>query len=137
MAHLNQTQTNASSVAIDEQLFTEISPEQAAIVEGGLRVQLLSLRCSEASGGSDQVFATFDGVRSPGGGQTVFMRKGSFANFAEAGGSDNSVIVRLRDKSDGNLLVGSFTVSSTSRNIQTRTVSRNGSKYEVSFRASF
>ncbi|MBD3884512.1 hypothetical protein IFO70_22475 [Phormidium tenue FACHB-886] len=38
MAQFNQTQTNTNLAATDEQLFTEISPEQAAIVEEGLRV---------------------------------------------------------------------------------------------------
>lgn len=117
------------------QLFTDITPEQAAIVEGGLTVQLLQLRCVEAGGGSDEVFAEFNGVRSLN--RPVFMRKGSVANFA-ASGSGSSVIVRLRDKSNGNASLGSFRVSrTTGKNQQVRFLSGNGSRYELTFNAPF
>jgi hypothetical protein len=121
--------------AIDEQLFTEVSPEQAAIVEGGLTVQLLQLRCLEAGGGSDEVFAEFNGVRSLN--RPIFMRKNSAVNFPGSG-SGSSVTVRLRDKSNNNASLGRFRVSTiTGRNTQKAFISGDGSRYEVSFRAPF
>lgn len=135
MTRSNQSNSIALS-EINEQLFTEVSSEQAAVVEGGLRVQLLQLRCLEAGGGSDQVFAEFNGVRS-GFGRTKFMRKGSVANFAEAGDSNSGIRVRLRDASNGNRSLGSFFVSGIVRNSQTRTIVGNGSRYEVTFNAPF
>lgn len=137
MARSNQSNSIALS-EINDQLFTEVTPEQSSVVEGGLRVQLLSIRCLEAGGGSDQVFAQFNGVNGSVGGASTFMRKGFFANFSQAGGgSASSVLVRLRDKSNGNASLGSFTVSSKVRNSQTRVISGNGSRYEVTFNAPF
>jgi hypothetical protein len=136
MVRSHQSNPIANLAAIDEQLFTEVSPEQAAIVEGGLRVQLLQLRCLEAGGGSDQVFATFNGVDTSLG-RTKFMRKGSVANFSQSGDSGAPVRVRLRDKSNGNASLGSFVVSGINGNPQKRTISGNGSRYEVSFTAPF
>lgn len=133
MVRSNQFNSIALS-EINDQLFTEVSPEQAAIVEGGLRVQLLQLRCLKAGGGSDQVFAEFNGARSGFG--TQFMRTNSVANFAEAGGSGSSVRVRLRD-ANNNRSLGSFVVSSTTRNSQTKRISGNGSTYDVTFNAPF
>jgi hypothetical protein len=124
-----------SDFNFNNQLFTELTSEQASTVEGGLTVQLLQLRCLEAGGGSDQVFAEFNGVRSPN--QPVFMRKNSVANFA-ASGSGSSVRVRLRDRSNNNASLGSFRVSTiTGRNTQREFISGDGSRYEVSFRAPF
>jgi hypothetical protein len=121
---------------INDQLFSDILPEQAAIVEGGLRVQLLLLRCLQAGGGSDQVFATFNGVDTSFG-RTKFMRKGFVANFSQSGNSGAPVRVRLRDKSNGNASLGSFLVTGINGNSQTRTISGNGSRYEVTFNAPF
>lgn len=135
MARSNQSNSIALS-EINDQLFTEVTPEQAAVVEGGLRVQLLRLRCVQAGGGSDQVFAEFNGVRS-GFGRTQFMQANSVANFAEAGGSGSPVRVRLRDQSNRNASLGSFLVSSTTRNSVTRRISGNGSTYDVTFNAPF
>ena len=135
MARSNQSNSIALS-EINDQLFTEVTPEQAAVVEGGLRVQLLQLRCLQAGGGSDRVFAEFNGVRS-GSGRTQFMQTNSVANFAEAGGSGSSVRVRLRDQSNRNASLGSFIVSSTTGNSVTRRISGNGSTYDVTFNAPF
>ncbi|MBD3885306.1 hypothetical protein IFO70_26610 [Phormidium tenue FACHB-886] len=99
-----------------------------------MRVQLLTLFCDQAGGGSDQVFPEFDGVRS-GSGRTTFMRQGSVANFGEAGGSDSSIRVRLRDASNRNASLGTFTVSSRVSSPQTKSISGNGSKYRVTFTA--
>jgi hypothetical protein len=134
MTRSNQSNSIALS-EINDQLFTDITSEQASIVEGGLTVQLLQLRCVEAGGGSDEVFAEFNGVRSLN--QPVFMRKNSVANFA-ASGSGSSVLVRLRDRSNNNASLGSFRVRSiTGKNPQKRFISGNGSRYEVTFNAPF
>jgi hypothetical protein len=50
---------------INDQLFTSLSPEQAAIVEGGVQfVTVGTIRCLEAGGGSDRVFAEFNGIKT-------------------------------------------------------------------------
>lgn len=131
MAHSNSINLIALS-EINEQLFSEVSPEQAAIVEGGLRVQLLSLRCLAAGGGSDQVFATFNGVR---GSLTQSMVKGSVANFGDAGGSSSRVKVRFFDESNGNAFVGGFNADArvSQGNPRSVIIVGNGSRYQVTY----
>jgi hypothetical protein len=127
---------------LDSQLFTELSTEQAAVVEGGLsQVQILTVRCVKAgadSDGTDEVFASFNGTDSNFG-RPITMRTGSVANFGQSGGSGNSIRVALFDKDGSNRnsadFLGGFTVSSAVRNPQTRRISGSGSTYEVTFRA--
>ncbi|RUT08336.1 hypothetical protein DSM106972_015040 [Dulcicalothrix desertica PCC 7102] len=127
---------------LNTELFTELSTEQAAVVEGGLnQVQILTVRCIKAgadSDGTDEVFASFNGTDSNFG-RPISMRTGSVANFGQSGGSGNSIQVALFDKDGSNRgaadLLGSFRVSSPVRNPQTRRISGNGSTYEVTFRA--
>jgi hypothetical protein len=128
--------------AIDTQLFTELSTEQAAVVEGGLsQVQILSVRCIKAgadSDGTDEVFASFNGADSNFG-RPISMRTGSVANFGQSGGSGSSIRVQLFDKDGSNRnaadLLGSFTVRGAVGNPQTRRISGSGSTYEVTFTA--
>jgi hypothetical protein len=120
---------------LNDQLFTELSPEQAAIVEGGVQfVSVLTIRALEAGGGSDSVFATFNG-NDTSLGRRKFMRKNSVANLGQSSGTLSGPIrVRLRDASDNNRSLGSFLVSNSTKNGRA-TISGNGSKYEVSFSA--
>jgi hypothetical protein len=139
----NQTTKLANLSAIDEQLFTEITPEQAAIVEGGLqRISLgilRSIRSGADSDGSDEVYATFNG-QVPLGTRTQSMRTGSVANFtAGSNVSGSSVTVSLFDQ-DGirpnpanDDFLGSFRVSRPGSG--ERRVSGSGSEYTVTFSA--
>lgn len=136
MTHSNQFNSAVLSETND-QLFAELTSEQAATVEGGLRVQLLQLRCLKAGGGVDEVFAEFNGVRGGFGKRTQRMVTGSVANFTESGDGRAPMRVRLRDASNGNASLGSFVVSGINGNLQTREISGNGSRYQVSFNAPF
>ncbi len=139
--YYNQSQTIDS---LNQQLFTEISPEQAAMVEGGLQVQLASIRCKRANGGSDDVFVSFNGIAAnaengadltPG--NPKRMVAGSFANIFTIGRGTNAVVVRLRDKSitQGSNSLGGFTVRGPSGGLKTQPFQLNGSSYEITYRA--
>ena len=140
MVRYNQAQTIDN---LGSQLFTDITAQQAAIVEGGTRqVTVTTIRCLEAGNGSDRVFATFNGQNNSFG-RTITMRRGSVANLGQSSNfnsSNGSITVRLRDSIGGTpplaLTLGSFTLpSGTPPSSGTRTISGSGSRYEVSFSA--
>jgi hypothetical protein len=127
-----------------EQLFTEITPEQAAIVEGGIRnVTIGTIRSiksgADGAGGSDEVFAVINGTRvrfvNP-----QSMSTGFVANFGAGANFSNTspVTVSLFDQDGSNQanadFLGSFTVSNGTTS-GTRRVSGSGSTYDVSFTA--
>ncbi|MBW4464566.1 MAG: hypothetical protein KME07_03875 [Pegethrix bostrychoides GSE-TBD4-15B] len=141
MVRYNQAQTIDN---LNDQLFTEISSEQAAMVEGGLQVVLTSIRSIQAGGGSDQVFASFNGrsadvLNGPDltFSRPKFMTAGAFANIFTKGtsGPGVSMVVRLRDKSapQGKNSLGGFTVREPGSG--KRVFQLNGSRYEVGFLA--
>ncbi len=150
----NQTTAIANLIAIDEQLFTEVTPEQAAIVEGGLRVQLTQLTCLQAGadgGGSEEVWVSYLTDKPPAvpanavNGPDVTlasptsMSAGSVKNISSLSSSSNSgVTVNFFDK-DGSTEIGSdflgqFFVGRAGSN-QSRTISGSGSTYRVTFNA--
>jgi hypothetical protein len=132
--HFLYQRTTMSDFNPNESLFTDLTPEQAAIVEGGLQFQSLQLRCLKAGDGSDQLVAELNGVKSLG---PRVMRRGSVANFLQNGNSGAPIKVQLRDQSDGNASLGRFNVLGTSDKPQKRSLKRiisgNGSRYEVIF----
>ncbi|MBI4781736.1 MAG: hypothetical protein HY785_10440 [Oscillatoriophycideae cyanobacterium NC_groundwater_1537_Pr4_S-0.65um_50_18] len=130
---------------INDQLFTEVSTEQAAVVEGGLQVVLTSIRCIRAGGGSDQVFASFNGnaasvLNGPDltASRPKVMTAGASSNIFTKGIGTNpaiGVVVRLRDKSapQGKTSLGGFTIRQPGSG--KRAFQLNGSSYEVGFLA--
>lgn len=140
----NQTTKLANFSANNEQLFTELTPQQAAIVEGGLQritlLQLRSIKSAADSDGTDEVYATFNG-QVPLGTRSTSISTGVTTNKFAQGfnlSGASSVRVRLFDQ-DGSLggtnddPLGSFSVSSPGNG--TRRVSGSGSEYEVSYSA--
>ncbi|MBW4464565.1 MAG: hypothetical protein KME07_03870 [Pegethrix bostrychoides GSE-TBD4-15B] len=140
MVRYNQAQTIDN---LNDQLFTDITAQQAAMVEGGTRqVTVTTIRSLEAGNGSDRVFVSFSGQNNDFR-RTITMRKGSVANIGRSSNfnsSNGSITVRLRDSIGGTpplaLNLGSFTLpSGTPPKSGTRTISGSGSRYEVSFTA--
>lgn len=135
---------------INEQLFTELAPEQAEILEGGLRVQLTRVECLQAGdfdGANiiDEVYVRYNGkdANSLNGpnftvGQPTNMNTGDVVQgFLSLGGSSGggSTTVRFIDKDGPNLgfadNIGSFVVTSSGFQ-QQRLV---GGRYLVNFNA--
>lgn len=141
MTRFNHTQ---SLHQLSSELLTEVSPEQAAIVEGGLRVTLTQIRCIQAGadgGDFEEVFASFNGVDNNAGrfsfAQPTSMKATSVANAGVSKSANGSIRVALFDKDGTNRanadFLGSFSVSRAGRG--TRRISGNGSIYEVSYSA--
>jgi hypothetical protein len=114
---------------LSESLFTELTPDQAQMLEGGRRIDIVRVRCIKAGNGFDRLSFTVNGKKVGG---TFNMQAGSSASFVGGANFEGTARVRLFDQNDGS--VGSFnasTLGSTSR-----TVSGNGSTYEVMYQVS-
>ncbi len=116
---------------IDESLFTELTADQAEMLEGGKRIDILTVKCKAAGGGSDSLFFIINGQNFRKG-NPINMVPGGVANGGASASFFNSgtANVTLMDKKSG-AAVGSFSVSRDGQG--TRTVSGDGSKYEVNF----
>ncbi|AFY93339.1 hypothetical protein [Chamaesiphon minutus] len=117
---------------LPESLFTELTADQAQMLEGGKRVTILSARCIKAGNGSDKLFFTVNGQNVMFG-RTISMQAGSVANVGVGGNFDGDGEVRLFDtKVSNNTLMG--IINASSNGTQTRLVGGSGSLYEVTFR---
>jgi hypothetical protein len=120
---------------LSESLFTELTADQAQMLEGGKRITILNVRCIKAgadTSGADELFFTING-QDPSFGRTISMQTGGVANVGVAANFNGTASVQLFDKdtSSGNDLVGSFSASSNGQ--QTRRVSGSGSTYDVTY----
>lgn len=121
-----------------EQLFTELTPEEAAVIDGGRRVTLNKVKCikSGADGwlNSDDLFIKIgeDRVWGP-----RSIDDGDIKELNNIGRDfSGSITVSLRDQDPGNPddALGSFNVSRVTNGWKTATVSGSDSKYEVTYK---
>lgn len=135
---------------MNQELFTNLSSEQAAVVEGGLTVTIHSIQCLKAGAdgffsGKDDTFITSPDsgfIENPGVTATRVMSMDSgdsrtvnrtWRNFK------NSLRIDLFD-SDGPLgnsddHMGGFTAGSTGGQIFSKRVSGSGSRYRIFYSA--
>jgi hypothetical protein len=123
---------------IDESLFTELTADQAEMLEGGKRIDILTVRCIKAGadvGNPDDLFFVING-QNFGLGNPISMQTGGVANGGVGATFNGTANVSLFDKdgsgTSGADLVGSFSASSNGQ--QTRRVSGSGSTYDVTFK---
>lgn len=124
--------------ALSESLFTELTADQAQMLEGGKRIDILLVRCIKAGadGGSpEELFFTINGQNVQFG-NTISMQTGGVANAGVSANFNGTANVSLFDKdtSGGDDFVGGFSASSNTNGSQTRRVSGSGSIYEVTYR---
>jgi hypothetical protein len=122
---------------LSESLFTELTPDQAQMLEGGKRITILLVRCIKAGAdgnGADELFFTVNGQKLQFG-NTISMQTGGVANVGLAENFDGTANVRLFDKdtSGGDDSVGSFSASSNTNGSKTVSVSGSGSRYDVTY----
>jgi hypothetical protein len=120
-------------------LFTELTADQAQMLEGGKRIDILLVRCIKAgadrAGTPDELFFTVNG-QDIAFGRTISMQTGGVANVGLSANFNGTANVSLFDKDtgSGNDFMGGFSASSNGQ--QTRQVSGSGSIYEVTYRVS-
>jgi hypothetical protein len=117
---------------LSESLFTELTADQAEMLEGGKRITILNVRCIQASNGSDKLFFTINGEDVMFG-RTIGMQPGSVANVGvSANFSPGKAKVLMFDKDNSSSSrVGGF--HAFDNGTKTRQVGENGSKYEVTY----
>jgi hypothetical protein len=115
---------------LPESLFTELTADQAQVLEGGKRITILLVRCIQATNGSDKLFFTINGENV---GSTINMQAGSVANVGvSANFSPGKAVVLLFDKDNSaSPRIGGF--HAFDNGTKTRQVGSNGSKYEVTY----
>jgi hypothetical protein len=121
---------------IPESLFTELTADQAQMLEGGKRIEILFVRCIKAgadSDGSDELFFDINNQKflrnNP-----IDLRTNGVANVGVGANFNGTAHVSLFDK-DGTFgadFVGGFSTSSNGQ--QTQRVSGGGSIYDVTYR---
>jgi hypothetical protein len=124
---------------LPESLFTELTADQAQMLEGGKRIDILLVRCIKAGAdgsGADELFFNVNGQNLPFGGQTLSMVTNGVANVGVSANFNGTANVSLFDKdtSSGNDLMGSFSASTNTNGSKTVRVSGSGSIYDVTFR---
>jgi hypothetical protein len=111
---------------LSESLFTELTADQAEMLEGGKRIDILLVRCIQASNGSDRLSFTVNGNNV---GSTIGIQTGGVANVGASANFNSAANVRLFDRGSS---MGGFSASSNGQ--QTQRVSGGGSTYEVTYR---
>jgi hypothetical protein len=116
---------------LSESLFTELTADQAQMLEGGKRINILQVRCIQAGGGSDNLSFDINRERQNSG-RTIFMRTDSVANVGIGVNFNGTANVILFDNHTRvRRPVGSFSASSNGQ--QTQRVSGGGSTYDVTY----
>jgi hypothetical protein len=113
---------------LSESLFTELTADQAQMLEGGKRIDILLVRCIKAGNGSDRLSFTVNGQDLMFG-RTIGMQTGGVANVGVSANFNSTASVNLFDRGSS---LGGFSTSSNGQ--QTRRVSGGGSTYEVTYR---
>jgi hypothetical protein len=114
---------------LPESLFTELTADQAQMLEGGKRITILNVSCIQASNGSDKLFFTVN-AHAVMFGRKIGIQTGGVANVGVAENFDGTATVRFYDNSVAHP-VGGFNVSSNGQ--QTQRISGNGSTYDVTY----
>jgi hypothetical protein len=115
---------------LSESLFTELTADQAQMLEGGKRIDILSVRCIKASGGSDRLSFTIDG-QDVMFGRTIDIQTGGVANVGV--GANFNVPTPQINVYDRGSFIGGFVIAGNAQ--KTREVHLYGSIYEVTYKA--
>lgn len=129
-----------SSVVVQEQLFTELTPEEGAVIEGGASLYLYKATAVKANadfgwGNGDDVYARINGDKTN---TTNDVDTGETANFFKWKQFSGTANINLFD-SDGGLAgdddyLGGFSVGTTPTNgLVTKRISGGGSIYDVTY----
>jgi hypothetical protein len=132
------TSTSDLSGASSEQLFTELTPEEAAVVEGGLYItidQIQAIRAGADTFSADDTYITINGSKiwgenSMSSGQSRTVNRGT-----NVPGSSARVQLFDADWPDDDDSLGGFTAYNTNFQTAVTRVSGGGSTYDVYYRA--
>lgn len=132
--------SNINQITANEQLFTELTPKEGAVIEGGARLYLYKATAVKAGAdpgwrNGDDVYARINGDKTR---KTNDVDTGETANFFKGKTFSGTASINLFDSDSGwfnrDDYLGGFTVSSTPTNgWVTRRISGSGSVYDVTY----
>ncbi|PSB57837.1 hypothetical protein [Chamaesiphon polymorphus] len=124
---------------LPESLFKELTADQAQMLEGGKRVDILSVKCITTgdTDGTDELFFNINGKdlqrHAP-----LNMKAGRTANAGMSANipNDSLAVIQLFDKknSGGALLVGKIVDGAINDTFFTLRAKANGGEYDVTYR---
>jgi hypothetical protein len=125
-----------------EQLFTELTPQEAAVIEGGKRIFLQRIKCIRSRADDGLINGpNTDDVKITLGGDSVWgprsMDDGHEIDLHEIGKTFNgSIRVRLsdHDPADPDDFLGQFTANNITNGWKTVPLEGSGSKYELTYK---
>jgi len=126
-----------------EQLFAELTPDQASVIEGGKTLFIQKIQCVKAGAddifsGGDDVYITVNGLFGLVG--SMSSGKTNTVNFSFS--FDGDARVELFDEDGANIAgtdddsLGGFTATNPTSGIVSKQVSGSGSRYNVFYRVS-
>ncbi|MBE8965113.1 hypothetical protein IQ277_02290 [Nostocales cyanobacterium LEGE 12452] len=134
---------NAAIYTFDEQLFTELTPEEGAFIEGGARLILYNATAIQAradgnwkDGNGDDLYIVVNGIRLPGTYNDVDT--GESINISRTINFTGTARVNLFDddpsSSSADDYLGGFTVGDSRTGQKTVRVTKGGSIYDVLYK---
>lgn len=145
MSNLDQTISNPDAFSVDgEQLFAELTPKQASVIEGGKTLFIQSIEAVKAGAdgffqGGDDTFFKVNGRLGPSLGS---MDSGQTKTVNRSFSFDGDARVELFDSDGGAFFgqdadsLGGFTATNPTNGIVSKRVSGSGSRYNVFYSVS-
>lgn len=131
--------SNIDKITANEELFTELTPEQGAVVEGGLFIfidQIQSIKAGADLIGKDDTYMTINGNKiwgdksfSTGQTRNVNIGTSTLGSFARVELFDKDGFLNRDDR------MGGFTAYNTFGSLQRARVRGSGSIYDIYYRA--
>jgi hypothetical protein len=130
--------SSLDKITANEPLFTELTPEEGSVVEGGFKLNLYALVCYKDGAdpwykGKDDVYArvTTDGITSTHNIGAMGSGDGKNLGLEFTFFEDAEVSFFDSDWPDSDDFLGSFSVSGPTNGLQKPTVSGSGSRYRA------
>lgn len=125
---------------IATELFTELTPEEAAVLEGGLSLTIDSIEAiwtNSDAVGRDDTYIKVNGNKIWGGKKGVSMRAGDTKSVNQSVSFDGSTTIDLFDRDPGkDDFIGGFTVNKVTGGTAVATVGGDSSIYRVFYQVS-
>lgn len=125
---------------IATELFTELTPEEAAVLEGGLSLyidKIEAIRTNSDVVGKDDTYIKVNGNKIWGGKKGVSMNAGQTKGVEKSVSFDRSATIDLFDRDPGDDdFIGAFTVNTVTGGPTVATVGGDSSLYRVFYQVS-
>ncbi len=137
MSTINNQTKGLFAIDQNEPLFSELTPTEAAVVEGGIRLKIVriqAIRAATDNSGPDDTYITVNGAKIWGNFSMMTGQSRTVNKTLRPSGSSARVELFDDDPGSGDDSMGGFTASNTSGVLTRVRVSGGGSTYDVFYR---